>query len=110
MSADGVLCTFPGQRAASVTPDLERAHGGSVLAIAAQGGRLWTSGRDKDAAALREWSGQGRPSSSVTLGDLGSTRSCRPLKALQSRNSGMTSPCLGVPFHAYPSQPWAKRW
>lgn len=60
-----------GQRAASVTPDSERAHGGPVLAIAAQGGRLWTSGRDKGAATLREWSGQGRPSSSVTLGDLG---------------------------------------
>ncbi|BDA45524.1 probable serine/threonine-protein kinase CTR1 at C-terminar half [Coccomyxa sp. Obi] len=60
-----------GQRAASVTPDSERAHGGPVLAIAAQGGRLWTSGRGKDAATLREWSSQGRPSSSVTLGDLG---------------------------------------
>ena len=59
-----------------MTPDSERAHGGPVLAIAAQGGRLWTSGRDKEAAMLREWSSQGRPSSSVTLGDLGSAQSC----------------------------------
>ncbi len=62
---------FAGQRAAGVTPEAMRAHGGPLLAIAAQGGRVWTSGSDRHAATLREWSAQGHLSSSVLLGAFG---------------------------------------
>lgn len=56
-----------------MTPEAMRAHGGPVLAIAAQGGRVWTSGSDRSghAATLREWSGQGQLASSVVLGAFG---------------------------------------
>lgn len=55
----------------SLTQDSLRAHGGAVLAIAAQGGRVWTSGSDMGGPTLREWSATGKPGSSVALGAFG---------------------------------------
>jgi hypothetical protein len=71
-----------------VTPEAMRAHGGPVLAIAAQGGRVWTSGSDRSghAATLREWFGQGQLASSVVLGSFGEHPSLRLQECITACN------------------------
>ena len=62
-----------GRTASAVDPNLEgkRAHGGSVMCMAAHSGLVWTSGGSSSSYSLREWSSQGESLASFDLPLLG---------------------------------------